>query len=157
MKQSGEKNNIPEQKPFGLAVSALIDDGAGRYLFLKRSSASTHFAGQWETPGGKIDAGEGFDEALIREVKEETSLDIALNGVAGATQFELPTLRVVLLHMWASVIGGSVKLSDEHQDYEWVTAEALGRKDLCEKVQPIPALLASRQHASSSPTREHAR
>lgn len=121
-------------KPFGIAVSALIRDDEGRILLLKRSTDSNHFAGEWEPPGGKIDSGESFDQALIREVLEETGLDIALDGVAGITEFEIPKIRVVLIHMKAHIVSGKIQLSDEHEDYVWLLPEQFPSKQLAPKI-----------------------
>ena len=117
-------------KPFGLSVSVLINDGEGRLLLLKRSMKSRFWAGQWETPGGKIDAGESFDQALVRETKEETGLTISLDCVAGVSEFELPHTRVVLLFMTAHVVSGEVRLSEEHEEYAWLFMEEFAQKDL---------------------------
>lgn len=48
----------------------------GRVLLLKRYSYDRTLPGKWVLPGGKIDKGETHEEALIREVKEETNLDV---------------------------------------------------------------------------------
>jgi len=107
-------------KPFGLTVSALITDGTDKFLLVRRSKQSHFFAGQWETPGGKVSPGESFDNALLREVKEETGLVIGLDGVAGVVEFELDYVRVVVLYMKAHIISGEVHLSEEHDDYAWL-------------------------------------
>lgn len=122
-------------KPLGLSVAALIDDGQGRILLLRRSKESNFFAGQWEPPGGKIDQCESFDFALLREVKEETGLIVALDGVAGATEFELPHIRVALLYMKAHVVSGEVRLSEEHEEYAWVPLSEFPAKDLSPKLK----------------------
>lgn len=118
------------EKPFGLSVSALINDGVGRLLLLKRSAKSRFWAGQWEAPGGKIDAGESFDQTLLRETKEETGLTISLDCVAGVSEFELPHIRVVLLFMTAHVVSGEIRLSDEHEEYAWLPIEEFTKKNL---------------------------
>jgi len=136
------REDVKSTKPFGLAVSALIGDGTGRYLLLKRSPKCKNFTGQWETPGGKLHPGEAFDAALIREVKEETGLDIVLESAVGVTEFELPKIRVVLLHMWARTHSKDVKLSDEHAEYAWLTLDACGQKDLCPKLANLTDLIS---------------
>jgi 8-oxo-dGTP diphosphatase len=107
-------------KPFSLTVKAVAFDSQNRCLLLRRSAANKNFAGCWEWPGGKVDAGEDFATAVLRETREETSLAVEITGLAGTTQFEMPKTYVVLLCMEVRILGGEVKLSDEHDAFEWV-------------------------------------
>lgn len=109
-------------KPFRLAVRAVIRDEQGRCLLLRRSPVNKGFVGQWEWPGGKADPGESFDEALRREVREETGLEIELLGVVGAFDFEMPQVRVATLCLEARPVGGALRLSEEHDELAWVPA-----------------------------------
>lgn len=117
-------------KPYGLAVKAMVCREDGHCLLLRRSSSSTHFAGQWEWPGGKTDRGEDFITALRREVTEETGLAIDFTGFAGANCYEMERLHVVCLCMEARVAGGALTLSGEHDAAEWVKLADLPRWDL---------------------------
>ena len=108
------------EKPFSLAVKAVILDAGGRCLLIRRSTANLHFVGQWEWPGGKVDPGEDFASAVIRETREETSLEVEITGLAGATHFEMPKVNVVLLCMETRIVGGEIKLSDQHDQFVWV-------------------------------------
>lgn len=58
-----------------LVVGAVVRHG-GNVLLLQRP-AEDFMGGTWELPSGKVDPGEPLDQALIREVKEETGLDVA--------------------------------------------------------------------------------
>ncbi len=112
-------------KPFALAVKALVADKQGRILAIRRSAASSQFGGNWDLPGGKVDPGESFDVALVREVAEETGLKINLAGVAGATEYDCPTVRLAVLFMEAALQSGEVQLSSEHDEYAWVERSKL--------------------------------
>ncbi|MEV6138168.1 NUDIX domain-containing protein [Nocardia sp. NPDC051990] len=57
-----------------LVVGAIVQHG-GKILLLQRP-ADDFMGGIWELPSGKVDPGESIDQALIREVKEETGLDV---------------------------------------------------------------------------------
>ncbi|HTX61499.1 MAG TPA: NUDIX domain-containing protein, partial [Methanobacterium sp.] len=98
--------NILIELVFGLAVRALITDDDGKILILKRSVDSKTNPGKWELPGGKVDQGEPFDKALIREVYEETGLKISMENVVGASQQNLPFIRAVHIIMAAKIVDG---------------------------------------------------
>jgi 8-oxo-dGTP diphosphatase len=117
-------------KPWRLIVKAIVQDDAGKCLLIRRSGSSRSYAGDWDLPGGKADDGERFDEALAREVAEETGLTIALHGVAGAIEYEMPEVRGAALFMEARLVSGDVCLSDEHDKYEWRTREELADTQL---------------------------
>ena len=57
-------------------VAAIIENRAGQLLIAERPPGK-HWAGYWEFPGGKIEAGESHEAALIRELREELGLDLA--------------------------------------------------------------------------------
>ena len=115
-----------KNKPFKLAVSAFIkykgpkEEYKGKYLLIQRSESCNNFIGFWETPGGKVDQGESFDDALVREIREEAGLSIVFDGVAGAIDFEMSEVRIAVLYMKAHTDSHKVQLSDEHQDAKWL-------------------------------------
>lgn len=106
-------------KSYSIAVKTVIVNEAGETLLLRRSASNTSFVGCWEWPGGKVDPGEDFAAAVLRECKEETGLDVEVTGLAGATEFEMPKVHVVLLCMEARIVGGEIVLSHEHDAWEW--------------------------------------
>lgn len=59
----------------------------GRILIVRRAAADVVGAGSWECPGGKIDFGEGLEDALEREIAEETGLSVTVGAVAYAASF----------------------------------------------------------------------
>lgn len=121
------------RKPFILSVKVVILDKKGRCLLLKRSISSKYNKGKWDFPGGKADSKEDFEEALLREVAEETGLKISLGKVVGSAQSETPTKKVAYIILEGMIISGKVKLSDEHDEYIWVDRHKLAKMDLCEQ------------------------
>ena len=132
-------------KRFGLAVKAVIFDEQGRCLLIRRSNQCRNFVGKWEWPGGTVDPGEDFAPAVVREAKEETSLDVEITGLAGATQFEMPAVNVVLLCMETRLIAGEVRLSEEHDDFVWVPLSDLENWDIVESAKPLMVEYAKRK------------
>lgn len=106
---------------WGLSVRAIIRDRRGNILMVRRHPASKFFGGTWELPGGKADAGESFDVALPREVREETGLVTRLDHVAGASQAEIPGVRIVMLYFEMRTRSTRVRLSDEHNGFRWIS------------------------------------
>ena len=135
-------------KSFGLAVRAIILDAQQRCLLIRRSSACRHFVGKWEWPGGKVDPGEDFASAVVREAREETNLEVEVTGLGGATSFEMPAVHVVLLCMEARVVGGQLKLSEEHDEFAWAPLAELGRWPLTDHVRPFMLEYAQKQGAA---------
>ena len=107
-----------ERTPVEVAVGVLID-AQGRFLLTSRPAGKV-YAGHWEFPGGKLEAGETVEQALKRELHEELGIDI---GPVQAWKIELmdyPHARVRLhfckVHEWA----GSFEMR-EQQSMAWQT------------------------------------
>jgi|SRR4029079_6591835 8-oxo-dGTP diphosphatase len=130
-------------KPFFLSVKALVRNEQGRYLVLKRSAASKNHAGLWDLPGGKIDPGEAFDEALAREVREETGLRVVLQRVLGAGQSEMSDRMIAYLFMEARSDKGEARLSEEHDALAWLTTAELAAAELCPQFRSFAQTLAA--------------
>lgn len=75
---------IQEVKYSGKTTTAIIIFPEERILLVKRLTVP--FRGYWALPGGKLDAGEHADHAVVREVKEETGLDVKIVRKIGEYQ-----------------------------------------------------------------------
>ena len=107
-----------------VGVKALIVQD-GKYLFLRRDKAFQSGPQKWDIPGGRIKPEEALSDALIREVHEETGLELEQASVLLAAQdIFVPekSLHVVRL-TYSTVAVGSVVLSEEHDDYKWMTRD----------------------------------
>ena len=130
-----EDEGSARSHPWGLAVRGVILDQAGRWLLVRRSTQCGHFVGTWEFPGGKVDAGETIDVAVRREVREETSLIVHLQGVAGITECDMPKIHLVTIYFHTALAGGTVTLSEEHDDFAWVSPSEMQRLNLNSQAQ----------------------
>lgn len=108
-----------------VGVKVLIEKG-GRYLFLRRSQAFKAGPQKWDIPGGRIEADEPLDQALAREVSEETglvlssSLELLAAQDIFASDKDLHVVRLTYLTR-LDHSEGDVKISDEHDDYKWMS------------------------------------
>ena len=86
----------------------------------------------WEFPGGKIEAGETSEEALIREIKEELNTTISIERFLMTVEYDYPEFHLSMDCFWARIISGSIELKEAE------AARWLG-KDEIESVAWLPA------------------
>jgi 8-oxo-dGTP diphosphatase len=108
-------------KSYGLTVRGIIGNDLNEILIVKRHPKSRTDPEMWELPGGKVEKGEHFVDALIREVKEETNLDAKVGDFCEAIQNDYSHKRTVQLMMYLDDIEGSVEISEEHTEYMWAS------------------------------------
>jgi 8-oxo-dGTP diphosphatase len=93
---------IDARTPVDVAVGVLIDS-EGRFLLTSRPAGKV-FAGYWEFPGGKLEAGESVEQALKRELHEEIGIDIVAAHPWKIEVMDYPHARVRLhfckVHAW---------------------------------------------------------
>jgi 8-oxo-dGTP pyrophosphatase MutT (NUDIX family) len=126
-----------------LSLKAVLTDGAGRCLLLRRSPANRYNVGKWDFPGGKALAGESVSQALSREVREETGLDIIGGEVLGAAHSERDGVPVAYLVVRVTSRTLDVRLSEEHDQHCWVRFEDLPRMDLAPQFLDLARRIAS--------------
>ncbi len=112
-------------------VGALIHDGAGNLLMIR-----THkWSDKWGIPGGKIERGEASEDALRREISEETGLDISeIRFVMVQDCIDSPEFfrneHFLLLNYLAKADSHQVTLNDEAEEFNWCTMEEALALDL---------------------------
>ena len=94
-------------------------------LILKRTRPSSDGLGFWELPGGGLEYGETPHQALIRELKEETNLDIKIIKPVYTFTAIRPDYQTVGIGFLAIPTNDHVKISDEHTEYRFVSSDEL--------------------------------
>jgi 8-oxo-dGTP diphosphatase len=105
-----------ETRKIEFAAKALIFND-GKYLALHKSIAKHNL---YELPGGRMEFGETAEETLFREVKEETSFTIEPVKLLDTWNFVATDYQITGVIYLCKIKDGSLKLSDEHDKYEWL-------------------------------------
>jgi 8-oxo-dGTP diphosphatase len=105
-------------------AGAVVRDSAGRLLLVLRGREPGR--GRWSLPGGRVEAGETVAEAAVREVREETGLDVVVGTLVGRVERSGPGgVMYVIDDIACSVRGGRLRPGDDADDVRWVGAADL--------------------------------
>lgn len=113
------------EKSYIISVYAILRDEKGKFLLLRRSENSHTNPGKWDLPGGKLAPGENLQDAVVREVWEETGISIVPGEIAGYVTFELPEKKVIAIVYDGGYFIADVKLSYEHMEYAWTSLDSI--------------------------------
>ncbi len=90
------------------------------------------FKGGWEFPGGKIEAGETPQQAVVREIREELDATVRVGDLIDTIEYDYPAFHLSMDCFWCEVASGELKLL-EAEAARWLTKEEL------DSVQWLPA------------------
>ncbi|UCM89269.1 NUDIX hydrolase [Streptomyces marincola] len=120
--------NAPEPNSMVVAASAVVTNDEGHILLQRRRDNDL-----WALPGGAMEMNESLPQAAIREVKEETGLDIEITGLVGTytdprhiiayTDGEIR--RQFNICFRAHITGGQLEISDESTELRFVAVSEL--------------------------------
>lgn len=129
-----------------VTCGAIIMNESGNVLIVRRTETDPHRPLQWDLPGGHVEPGELFEAGLVREVREETAIDLeqAQPQLMYASTYPFDEVSVTWLFFTVKVQGAEVTLSAEHDQYKWVSpAEAIAAVEYERKRD---ALVYARDH-----------
>jgi len=121
-------NNAPMANSIKPAVSVILQNNEKKILVLKRKDNN-----KWTLPGGTLEFGENLTSCAVREIKEETGLNIEILDLIGT--YTNPNILVEYLDgeirqeftlvYIGKILNGSIKIDNESKEYKWVTIEEL--------------------------------
>jgi len=127
-----------------LNISVGIIRNANKEIFITQRDASSHMAGFWEFPGGKIEAGETPEQAVIRELQEEVGIDATSPVLLKTLEHRFPdriiTLYFFLVENWLGEPYGK-----EGQPKRWVAQSELNVKEFPPANETIVTALKNNQ------------
>jgi 8-oxo-dGTP diphosphatase len=113
-----------------VVVTAAIIQKEGLVLIAQRLASSRLEAGKWEFPGGKLEAGETPEEGIVREIREELDLEIAVDRLFMVHPFTYERdgrVSPIELHVFLAWWVGGEGRCVECQDFRWVLPSELVR------------------------------
>jgi 8-oxo-dGTP diphosphatase len=117
---------VPDRQP---CAGGIVLDGSARLLLIRRGQPPS--AGMWSVPGGRCLPGESPATACVREVAEETGVQVEVVRLAGQVERPAPTGGVYVIDDFVCrVVGGELLAGDDALDARWVTREELAALDL---------------------------
>ncbi len=122
---------------YGLTVRGVIKNENDEILIVKRHPKSRTDPEMWELPGGKVEKGEHFTDALVREIMEETSLDVNVGDFCEAVQNDYSHKRTVQLVMYLDDVKGEVKISEEHTDWMWADLKKIETLEISTSLKKV--------------------
>lgn len=132
------RREFPEQPVVGVG-GVVVRDGA--VLLVQR--AQEPLAGHWSLPGGAVELGETLEEALVRELREETGLTVrvlelveALNRITPG-ESRRPRYHYVLLDYLCEPLGGTLQAGSDVQAAAWVRPQDFEAYHLSESVRSV--------------------
>jgi 8-oxo-dGTP diphosphatase len=117
-----------------IAVGIIRND-AGE-IYITQRAADAHMANKWEFPGGKIEAGETAEEAMIRELEEEVGITASEPQLFDKLEYAFPD-RHITLWFWLVENWQGEPWGKEGQPGRWVAQSALVAEEFPPANAPI--------------------
>ena len=132
-------SSTPARKRVRVVAGVLMRD---ELFLIARRKPGKSLAGFWEFPGGKLEANESPEQALVRELKEEFSIDVSVGDYIGSAEHDYEHISIELIAYQAFISEGEFELTD-HDAIEWVTKAQALNYELAPADIPILAKLGS--------------
>jgi len=124
-----------------IVLAGVIFNKQGKVLTLQRSVNEDVFPGMWELPSGKREFFESSHDSLAREIKEESGLDVKIIQPFFVFEYRIEKPNEVRdstqINFIVTSDSSGVKLSDEHQDFAWISQDEITKYDMSSETKKI--------------------
>lgn len=110
------------------AVAAVIVHNDKFLCVQKGANKYDYISYKYEFPGGKVEEGESNEEAVIREIREELNMDIAIISTLSTVHHQYPDFKLILHNFLCSCESPELELL-EHIDFKWLDKAGLKALD----------------------------
>jgi 8-oxo-dGTP diphosphatase len=133
----------PTSRVIDVAAGLVFRDGK---LLITQRHPKDHLGGLWEFPGGKRELGETFEECLIRELREELGIEVAVGELLETLTHDYPTRSIHLRFFRCRLVAGEPQTLG-CSALEWIDAGGLAKHEfpaadarLLEKLRNSPGI-----------------
>ena len=123
-----------------LVTKCFILNINGELLILKRSNKAIIRPGDWDLPGGMVEDKENPNEAITREILEETGITSRSSKLVFVSTEQSPAYILTFFYV-THVENDIVKISTEHTDYQWISVNEFLKLNLPKKFTEAVAFL----------------
>lgn len=113
-----------EPRTIVVAAGAVVLDPGGRVLLVRRGRAPS--AGEWTLPGGRLEPGESPEQAVVRELREETAIEGRIVAALGVVVIEREGSRYAIHEFAITPVGETpLRPGDDASDARWAARDEL--------------------------------
>jgi 8-oxo-dGTP diphosphatase len=120
-----------------IEVVAAVIFREGKVLCVQRAEHEREYVSlKWEFPGGKVEVGESREEALIREIREELSVDIEVSEFLMTVEHTYPDFHLTM-HVFKCILDQGEITLNEHVALKWLSLDELDQLDWAAADVPV--------------------
>jgi len=124
-----------------IIIGGVIFNEQGKVLILQRNINEDVYPEMWELPSGKREFFESSHVSLVREIKEETGLDIKIIQPCSVFEYKIEKPNEIRdstqINFIVTSSSSKVKLSAEHQSFAWITKDEIERYKISEQTKKV--------------------
>ncbi len=120
----------------GVSQKAIIFNKEAKFLTIHRTETAPSNPNKWDFPGGDLDFGEDAIKEIIREIKEESGLEVKdLKSFDVESHINKDGDFWVTIAYTAKAVSNEITLSFEHDEFKWLTADEFLKLEFVDKLK----------------------